>query len=259
MTAMRQSLEEIIRGAGSIILSADDPGKVFIKPGDANFVTEYDIRVQEYLYGALKALLPEAGFLGEEDLGENTAGALMWVVDPIDGTTNFMHGYRESCVSVALCQGEETLLGMILQPYRDELFFAERGKGAFLNGRPIHVSDRQPEQALLSCGTAPYYRDQAHRSLGLLADVFAFAADIRRSGSAAQDMAYVACGRTDGFFEILLSPWDFAAGRLLVSEAGGIVTQFDGTPTDPQKPCSVLCGNPGVMAKLAPLAKKYAK
>lgn len=256
---MRDKLKKIIRGAGEIILSADTPGEIFVKPGDANFVTEYDLRVQEYLYGALKALLPEAGFLGEEDLGENASGSLMWVVDPIDGTTNFMHGFKESCVSIALCKGEETLLGAVYQPYRDEFFFAEKGKGASLNGQPIHVSDREPEKALLLFGTAPYYRDQAGRTLGLLADAFTFAADMRRSGTAAQDMAYVACGRADGYFEIILSPWDFAAGRLLVSEAGGIVTQLDGTPTDPQKPCSVVCGNPKVMERLAPIAKKYAE
>ena len=256
---MREELEKIIRRAGEIILSADTPGEIYVKPGDANFVTEYDLRVQKYLYEALEALLPEAGFLGEEDLGENASGSLMWVVDPIDGTTNFMHGMKESCVSVALCEGAETLLGMVYQPYRDELFYAEKGKGAFLNGQPIHVSDREPEKALLLFGTAPYYRSEAHRTFGLLADAFTFAADMRRSGTAAQDMAYVACGRADGYFEIILSPWDFAAGRLLVSEAGGLVTQLDGTPTDPEKPCSVVCGNPKVMERLAPMAEKYAE
>ena len=239
---MQAALSSLLRKAGEMMLSAHGPGRVFIKPGDANFVTEYDIRIQRFLREELTKLLPEADFIGEEDEEKHGSEALRWIVDPIDGTTNFMHGLRESCVSAALCEGGETLLGAVYQPYRDEFFFAEKGKGATLNGEAIRISDHAPEGALFTFGTTPYDRSTAPLTFGILEAVFPKVADLRRTGTAAQDMAYVAAGRTDGFFEYRLSPWDFAAGKLLVTEAGGVACDLEGKPLDVRRPSAVLCG-----------------
>jgi len=252
---MREALFSLLREAGDTMLSAHGSGRVFIKPGDANYVTEYDIRIQRFLRDGLVRLLPEADFIGEEDEEKHGSESLRWIVDPIDGTTNFMHGLRESCVSVALCEGGGTLLGAVYQPYRNEFFFAERGKGASLNGEPIRISGHAPEGALFTFGTTPYDRSSARMTFGLLEAVFPFVADLRRSGSAAQDMAYVAAGRTDGFFEYRLSPWDFAAGKLLVTEAGGVACDLSGKALDVRAPSAVLCGGRELVERVLSIAE----
>ncbi|MBO4406862.1 MAG: inositol monophosphatase [Clostridia bacterium] len=253
---MQKALSALMREAGGMMLAAHGPGRVAAKPGDANYVTEYDLRIQAFLREGLEKLLPEADFIGEEDEEKHGSDSLRWIVDPIDGTTNFMHGLKESCVSVALCEGGGTLLGAVLQPYRDEFFFAERGRGAFLNGEPLRVSDHAPEGALLTFGTTPYQRAGARLTFGILEEAFHFVADLRRSGSAAQDMAYVAAGRTDGFFECRLSPWDFAAGKLLVTEAGGVALDLAGKDLDVRAPSAVFCGGKALVERLLAIAER---
>ena len=225
---MRDKLEKIIRGAGEIILSADTPGEIFVKPGDANFVTEYDLRVQEYLYGALKALLPEAGFLGEEDLGENASGSLMWVVDPIDGTMNFVKGFRHSCISAAYASRGTVLAAAVYNPYMDEMFTAVKGQGAWLNGKPIRAEDAPLSDCVVSCGTAPYVSELTDRTFDIMRECCRAGLDIRRQGAAALDLCSVASGRAGLFVELSLSLWDYAAGKLLVEEAGGVCLTEDG-------------------------------
>ncbi|MBR0144206.1 MAG: inositol monophosphatase [Clostridia bacterium] len=252
---MREALCTLLHKAGEIMLSAHGSGRVFTKPGDANYVTEYDIRVQRFLREELSRLLPEADFIGEEDEEKHGSESLRWIVDPIDGTTNFMHGLLESSVSAALCEGGDTLLGAVYQPYRDEFFFAEKGKGASLNREAIRVSGHAPEGALFTFGTTPYDRSSAGKTFRLLEAVFPFVADLRRSGSAAQDMAYVAAGRTDGFFEYRLSPWDFAAGKLLVTEAGGLASDLSGKALDVRAPSAVLCGGKELVERFLAVAE----
>lgn len=252
---------EAVRAAGEIILSAECyRGDGMQKSGDRNYVTEYDIRVQNHLHEALTRICPEAAFCGEEN-GEQGEGELAWIVDPIDGTSNFIHGTGMSAVSVALARPAENepLLAVVYCPYTDEMFTALRGGGAFLNGQRITVSTHDYAHALIAFGTTPYDRSRAEATFALLAAAFQESLDIRRSGSAALDLAYVAAGRMDGFFEMTLQPWDYAAGALLITEAGGIITRFCGESPDYRRPSSILTGNPNVYPVLAKLAAPYAE
>ena len=249
-----------VRAAGEIVLSAETYcGDGIQKSGDGNYVTEYDVRVQNCLRGALASICPGAAFCGEEN-GEQGEGELVWIVDPIDGTSNFIHGTGMCAVSVALSRPAEnrTELVALFNPYTDELYTASRGGGAFLNGKRLAVSARDYEHALIGFGTTPYDRAFAGATFALVSNAFARALDVRRSGSAALDLAYVAAGRLDGFFEMTLQPWDYAAGALLVAEAGGTVTRFRGAPPDLKRPSSILAGNGEVYAALRAIAAPYA-
>ena len=214
------AVERIAREAGRIILS-HGAFDVEQKEGHANFVTTVDKGVQDYLSAALRKALPDSRFIGEEQENDALTDASTWIIDPVDGTTNLIHNYRQSAVSIALCEGGQPVLAAIYQPYTDEYFFAEKGRGATLNNTPIHVSATPYSRALVGFGTSPYNAALAQRSLDLALTFLTDCADIRRSGSAALDLAHVACGRLDVFFELSLSPWDYAAGALLVTEAGG--------------------------------------
>ncbi len=218
---MIQRLKEIARTAGGMF-SSHRLSSVDEKEGHANFVTNIDQEVEEYLQESLLRLLPGSRIIGEEKENDVLSDDPTWVVDPVDGTTNLIHDYRCSAVSIALCEGKEPVLGMVYQPYSDELFFAEKGKGAFLNDRPIHVADYPFQKALVAFGTAPYDAELRDQSMRIASGFMHSCADIRRSGSAALDLACLACGRHDIFFELRLRPWDYAAGSVLVREAGGV-------------------------------------
>ena len=217
---MDQQLQEIARKAGDMF-SSHRPAAIDQKEGHANFVTNIDREVEAFLQDSLTALLPGSRIIGEEKENDSLTDDPTWIIDPVDGTTNLIHDYRMSSVSIALCEGKEPTLGLVYQPYARELFFARAGAGAFLNGKPIRVSSFPFEKALVAIGTSPYSPDLAETSLKLGLAFLRSCADIRRSGSAAADLAYVACGRQDVFFELSLKPWDYAAGSLLVQEAGG--------------------------------------
>ncbi len=213
-----------------LILIAGEAGKMILqrpmtsitaKEGHANYVTNIDCMVQEYLEKSLLQLLPGSLFIGEEKENRALTDAQTWVVDPLDGTTNMIHDYHMSAVSIALCREKKPVLGLILQPYTQELFYAEAGSGAFLNDCPIHVSDTEYSEALVAVGTAPYYEELEKAGMAIASGFLHECADLRRSGSAAMDLAYLACGRHDVFFEMRLKPWDYAAGSLIVQEAGG--------------------------------------
>jgi myo-inositol-1(or 4)-monophosphatase len=197
---------------------------VVAKEGHANFVTNIDCMVQEYLEKALLQLLPGSRFIGEEKENQALTDAPTWVVDPLDGTTNMIHDYHLSAVSIALCREKKPVIGLIWQPYTQELYYAETGAGAFLNGRPIHVSDTTYARALVAVGTSPYYEELEKTGMEMAYDFLHECADLRRSGSAAMDLAWLACGRHEVFFEMKLKPWDYAAGSLIVQEAGGKFT-----------------------------------
>lgn len=218
---MKDRLTDIVRRAGAIISESRAKG-VQEKAGHGNFVTEIDKKVEAFLKKELTALLPEAQFIGEEQENEALGGGLAWVVDPLDGTCNFIHDYRMSAVSVALLEGGRPVMAAVCQPYTGEMFFAEKGKGAQLNGEAIRVTEHDLAHALVGFGTSPYDTELAETSMALALDYLTQAADVRRTGSAALDLAYVACGRQDVFFELRLRPWDYAAGALLVTEAGGV-------------------------------------
>ena len=243
-----QLLKEIIaavRTCGTIILNADrTKSGIDEKAGHANFVTAYDKKVQEELQKKLLAILPEAVFVGEEeDVHASVADGYAFIVDPIDGTTNFIKDYHASAISVGLTKDGERYMGVVYNPYLDEMFTAVRGQGAFLNGRPIQVSNQPLENGIVIFGTAPYYEDLAKKSFDMAYQYFCKALDVRRSGSAAIDLCNVAAGRAELFFELRLSPWDYAAGSLIVEEAGGVVTRIDGGGIKLNEGCGGLATN----------------
>ena len=169
---------------------------------------------------------------------------LTWVVDPIDGTTNFIHDARFSAISIALLERRRPVIGCVYQPFTGELFSAELGKGAQLNGSPMHVSAYAPDRALTAFGTSPYQVELAAASMDIASKFLAEFVDIRRSGSAALDLAYLAAGRHDVFFELNLKPWDYAAGSLLVTEAGGRFGMPLLAAPDYDRYTTVLAANP---------------
>lgn len=238
-------ITEAVRACGEIILHADR-GKSCIdeKAGHANFVTTYDKKVQQELQRRLAEILPEAVFVGEEeDIHASVADGYAFIVDPIDGTTNFIKDYHLSAISVGLALDGERYMGVVYNPYLKELFTAVRGQGAYLNGAPIHVSSEPLENGVVLFGTAPYYEELNKKSFEMAYDYFRRSLDVRRSGSAALDLCSVAAGRAELFFELRLCPWDFAAGSLIVEEAGGKVTTVEGTPVTLDTPCSMLATN----------------
>lgn len=235
---LKEQLEKTVREAGAM-LSDDRRLEVETKEGHANYVTAVDRQVQEFLWERLPLLVAGSRFIGEEGAAASLTDEPTWIVDPVDGTTNLIHDYRQSAVSVALAVEREPVVGLVYQPFTDELFCAEKGKGAYLNGKPIRVSELGMDRALVSFGTSPYNPQKAEISLKLALKYLLTCADIRRSGSAALDLCNVACGRTEVFFELELKPWDVAAGALLVTEAGGVFrmplspegVRFEGTNT----------------------------
>ena len=194
--------------------SADADRGVREKTGPRDLVTRYDTMVQDFLRRELLALLPGAAFMAEEGFEESDYSAAEWrfIVDPIDGTTNFIQGYRNSAVSVGLMHRGEMEYAVVYNPFDGETYTARRGGGAFLNGRPIRTADRDLEHSILIFGTALYYRELTERTLTVFNRVFPLVQDVRRFGSAALDLCYVAAGKAGVFFECRLCPWDYAAG-----------------------------------------------
>ncbi len=194
--------------------------------GIHDFVTEADKEIERFLVGSLQRLLPESGFLTEEKTVENQKRDWMWIIDPIDGTTNFIHGLYPVAVSVALQYQGQTVLGVVYEPGLDEMFYATE-KGAFLNGKPIRVSgEKKLEKSLIATGFPFKNYDKLREYMQSFEYLMFHTSGIRRLGSAATDLVYVACGRLDGFYEYGLSPWDVAAGAFIVEKAGGKISDF---------------------------------
>lgn len=195
----------------------------------SDFVTRVDRQSEEEIIATIRRHFPDHSFLAEESERDQETEGYRWIIDPLDGTTNYIHGYPAFSVSIALQFRRNILLGVILDPLREELFSAEKGRGAFLNGERVRVSRLDnPTNALIATGFPFRRKEMTDRYLELFRYVFQRVSDLRRAGSAALDLAYLACGRCEGFFEIGLSPWDMAAGSILIQEAGGIVTDFGG-------------------------------
>lgn len=242
---MLRNVEKIMREAAQIMLKAR-PSSIQVKEGHANFVTKADRDTQAFLQERLTALLPGSEVFGEEKVNGVLGDGPTWVVDPIDGTLNYMRGLEHSAISVALTQGKALTLGAVYNPYKDEMFTAMAGGGAFLNGSPIRCSETPFERALAFFGSSPYDPAMVRATFQAVQELMLRAADIRRMGSAALDLAYVACGRAELFFEYSLSPWDYAAGSLLVREAGGTcrLMNIPGPLLDFSNPAAVFAANP---------------
>ncbi|MBQ3519386.1 MAG: inositol monophosphatase [Clostridia bacterium] len=257
-------LMQTMRACGEIMRSAhkkdDVDGGIIEKPGSANFVTAYDVRVQQVLMERLAAILPEAKFFAEEkeNSGDDTKSGLCFVIDPIDGTTNFIHDYKSSAVSVGLLFDGKPVFGAVYDPYKDEMFTAHIGEGAFCNGQPIHVSAHDLFHSLVCFGTSPYYKDElADDAFALAKDLFVNSSDIRRGGSAAIDMCAVACGRMDVFFENRLSPWDYMASYVIITEAGGCMNNYAGAPVVFDRADCVVCTNATNTKEVLKITAKY--
>ena len=243
---MTEEIKRIAKKAGKLILEAGEKNRLITcKSGKGNFVTQFDIEIQNYIKNKLSRLIPQAEFMGEEAGADvYNESEYVFIVDPIDGTTNFIRDYRHSCVSIGLLKNEKPYIGVVYNPYLDELFEAKLDHGALLNGKTIHVSDGGLDNSLVSFGTAPYYSDVRKRTFEIAIKVFDRAADLRRCGSSALDICYVAAGRTDLYFELCISPWDFAASSLILTEAGGVIKTNGGHEIDFKNKCAVAAANP---------------
>ncbi len=236
--------------AGAVMrLNYEQPHEITMK-GAIDPVTETDYQCQEIIIGMIHQAFPDHGFLAEESGGQppsaaqeeghpglawetEPASACRWIIDPLDGTVNFAHGIPAFCVSIAFETDGVLEYGVVYDPLRDELFEAIRGQGAWRNGQAIRVSETaRMERALIATGFPYDIRERLPETMARLARIVAAAQGMRRGGAAALDMCYIACGRFDGYFEENLKPWDTAAGLVIVNEAGGKITTFEGSDYD---------------------------
>jgi len=232
MLAFERVAHAAARRAGALLRARyTERHEIAFKSGPIDLVTDADRDAEALIVAALAEAFPEHGIVAEESAARPSRDGHHWYVDPLDGTTNFAHGYPQFAVSIALARGDELLVGVVYDPVRDEAFSAVRGEGARLNGSPIAVSSvPRLEQALLATGFPYDRRQHAEHYVAFLTEGMRRAQGVRREGSAALDLCWLASGRLDGYWEEKLKPWDLAAGRLVVEEAGGRVTDFAGGP-----------------------------
>ncbi len=223
------SMEAIARAAGALLDEKFKERIGFTYKGDADLVTEADKSAEKLITDAIIRQFPGHDLFGEEGTRTNKGSDYRWYIDPLDGTTNFAHGFPVFCVSLGLEFKGELIAGVLYDPTRDELFAAEKGSGAFLNGQRIHVSKVDNLAECLSGTGFPSHKRHQNPNIFFYHVITLRTHGVRRAGSAALDMANVACGRLDAFWEFNLNPWDTAAGAVLVQEAGGKLTRFDGS------------------------------
>ena len=244
-----ESITSIARDAGKIMLEAKRP-KIMEKEGHANFCTEFDEKIQAFLIEKLKEIAPEASFLGEEDgqdeFLEKMRRGLCFVIDPIDGTSNFIYEYRPSVVSIGLLKDGAPYIGVVYNPYDDMMFLAKKGEGAFLNGEKIMSSESPLSDSLAVFGTAPYYTELRDKTFDISKKLLPLCVDIRRSGTSAWDFCCVAMGRCSLYFELKIQLWDYAAAALIAMEAGCEITDEYGNPLSFTGPTSIICRARGV-------------
>ena len=245
MEAVLNAAIELIKNTSELFYRDIDPDKIIAKSGSSNYVTEIDTRVQEIIISKLKRLIPDSNIIAEEtDHNDFSMGKYTWILDPVDGTTNLMYGYKFSAVSLGLFVDGRPFAGIVYNPFLGELFFAQKGKGAFVNNRQIKVNNNDSLQhSLITFGTSPYDREKADETFRVTRNVFDRCRDIRRTGSAALDLCYVAVGRTDAFFEMELQPWDYAGGSIILEEAGGKISDWKGNPVDYINKTPVVASN----------------
>jgi myo-inositol-1(or 4)-monophosphatase len=259
---LMQVAKQAALAAGAVLrLNFQKPHDITLK-GVIDPVTESDLQSQAIIISLIRQAFPDHEFLAEEDAGEVAGGrgplppthTHRWIIDPLDGTVNFAHGFPMFCVSIACEVAGVVEVGVIYDPLRDELFEACRGGGAFLNGRRLRVSDTQKLEAALLVTGFPYdIRERLAQTMARLHNLVAQAQGVRRAGSAALDLCYVAAGRFEGFWEEGLKPWDTAAGMLLVTEAGGRLSTFAGEPYQISAPTIVATNGRVHEAMLAAL------
>lgn len=240
-TPSLQQIIDIVKEAAGLMQT--DAFEISEKEGFANIVTSSDVAVQDFLCGRLKELMPDSGFLCEEEDMWDTSHEYTWIIDPIDGTANYSRGIAQCAICVGMKHNEDMAMGVVYIPMTGEMFYAEQGKGAFLNGRQIHVSDRPFENSLLCTALPVYHKEYAQMCSDIIVEAFGRCNDIRRFGACAPELCYLAMGRCELYFEYLLSPWDYAAASLIVTEAGGTITATDGSPVKLTQKGGVIAAN----------------
>lgn len=255
---MLREVVEIVREASLLMKSLDFT--VRSKGGYENLVTSADEAVQKFLCGKLSALLPDSGFICEEDDIMDPDHQYVWIIDPIDGTCNFSRKNAECCISVALRKDSEIILGVVYNPYHKALYTALKGRGARLNGRPIHVSDRPFGDGLLCAALCVYHKENAGICSEIIAEAFPKCNDVRRFGSAALELCYLAQGFCDLYFEYVVNAWDYSAAYLVLKEAGGVLTGRDNQALTFDRP-TILVGanNPENHRILSDIVNRHTK
>ncbi len=236
-----EQLTDIVREAASLMVT--DGFEIEQKSGYENIVTTSDLAVQNFLCNKLHELMPESGFLCEEKDINDAEHEYTWIIDPIDGTANYSRGIDQCAICVGLKKGDNMLMGVVYIPRTGELFHAEKEKGAYLNGIRIHVSDRSFDNAILCTALPVYHKEYAEVCSKIIQEAFCKCNDIRRFGACAPELCYLAVGRCELYFEHTLSPWDYAAASLIVTEAGGIITSATGDKLCLMAPSGVVAAN----------------
>ena len=264
MQALLNVAIDTARKAGDYIVRAGDRmDLVAVTAKDKNdFVTEVDQKAEQMIISMIRDHFPDHGILAEESGSQAGNDEFVWIIDPLDGTKNFIHGLPHYCVSIAVKRNNQTEIGVIYNPCTQEFFSASRGRGAKLNDKRIRVTEqKQMPGALLGTGFPFKYKDQFPFYRDMFSALFEQVTDIRRAGSAALDLAYVAAGRLDGYWEIGLQPWDMAAGNLMVREAGGLISDFLGGEAYLESG-NIIAANPRLfklmLQTLQPITKQYA-
>lgn len=236
-----QDIVQLVKEASKFAYDEELKGQISQK-GAADYVTQVDLKISGFLKEKLSEIAPDIGFMSEEE--ENTLLAeKRWILDPIDGTTNLIYGYNMSSVSLALYDKEKIVLGVVYNPFSDECYTAELGQGAFLNGKKIQASSRSLKDSIIEFGAGSTRKQDAKKSFELGQAIFEKCVDIRRICSSALDLCFIAAGRIDGYFETKIKPWDYAAGSLILSEAGGRCSNYDNEALPFDAPSSIIASN----------------
>lgn len=260
-------IEELVREAGKIMLKADFSGEiVHEKQGDANFCTDYDVEIQRFLIRNLSNVVPGAVFYGEEDTEGNKkderAGDYIFYIDPIDGTTNFMFGYKHSCVSVGLAFKGKIIAGFVYNPFKDEMYTGILGQGSTLNGRKLKLEDKSLSEGIAGFDCTRYNEgtsDNIDILFKVVKELYFQSLAIREGGSSTLDLCRVASASNVVYFQMVLQPYDYAAAWIIVEEAGGVITQIDGSPLRLDGPSSAICGTPKAYAQTKEIAARMVK
>jgi len=232
---------DIVRRASALMMTGDFEIKE--KGSIENLVTSSDLAVQEFLCSQFSELIPGCGFICEEEGKVDRNKEYVWVIDPIDGTANYARGLRDCCISVGLMHNRKLILGVVYSPARQQLFSAERGKGAFLNGKAIKTSSRSFESGMFFCALSLYNPQFTEKCSEIILDVYKQSNDVRRYGSAALEICLVAAGEAELHFEMKLLPWDYAGASVILEEAGVVITSLDGKSPSMDGPDMTIVAN----------------
>ncbi|MGN1345007.1 MAG: inositol monophosphatase family protein [Traorella sp.] len=239
---LAKSVEKIAKKAGQIILDRNQI-EIHEKSDIANIVTNMDVKSQKYIIEECKKLISNSSFYAEEENQQEIGNEYTWVIDPIDGTTNYAYDYKHSCISIALLYKKQGIIGVVYHPYYDDCYVGIEGIGSFCNGKKISPTSYPFSSALVLFGTSPYQKELADKTFELAKKMFLNCRDVRRSGSAALDMCYIASGKADIYYELILSPWDYAAGKIICENAKACVCALNHEEIDYSKKVGILASN----------------